>query len=265
MALVFVGFTPYTPLITPNIGKEHQSVLQKTEAAFTYLQNEIYAAKPDTVVIISAHGDILPEAFTLNLSPTFTVHLKEFGDLVTEKKFKGDVGFTYHIREGLETTIPLTLVSTEEVDHGVGVPLLKLLEPFNENTPKIVPVMYSMLNFDEHYSFGVHLQRFILNTTKRIAVVASGELSHRLTKKSPAGFSPRGAEFDQQVKNLLETNKTQLLPKLDSSLVEEAGECGFRSLLILAGILNSINFSTEVLSYEAPFGIGYLVANFKLS
>lgn len=264
MALVFASFTPHTPLITPNIGKEHQSVLQKTEASFKYLQNEMYAAKPDTVMIISAHGDLLSSAFTLNLNPTFVVKLKEFGDLVTEKTFKSDIGFTHHLKESLETTVPINMTSTQDVDHGVGVPLLKLLEPFGDNPPKIVPVMYSMLNFDEHYSFGVHMQQDIINTTKRIAVIASGELSHRLTKKSPAGYSPRGIEFDQQVKNLLETNKTNLLPKLNTSLVEEAGECGFRSLLILAGILNSINVTTEVLSYEAPFGIGYLVANFKL-
>ncbi|MFA5030141.1 MAG: class III extradiol dioxygenase subunit B-like domain-containing protein [Patescibacteria group bacterium] len=265
MALVFAGFTPHTPLITSNIGKEHKSILQKTETSFQYLQNEIYASKPDTVMIISAHGDLLPEAFTLNLHPKFTVTLKEFGDLITKKNFSSDVGFTHHLKEALETKIPVTMISTESLDHGVGVPLLKLLEPFGKNPPKIVPVMYSMLNFGEHYSFGIYMQQHILNSTKRIAVVASGELSHRLTKKSPAGYSPRGAEFDEQVKNLVSKGKLNLLPKLNTSLVEEAGECGFRSLLILAGILNSMNYTPEVLSYEAPFGIGYLVANFKLS
>lgn len=265
MALVFAGFTPHTPLITSHIGKEHQSILQKTESAFQYLQNEIYAAKPDTIIIISAHGDLLPGSFTLNLHPTFTVSLKEFGDLVTKQTYRSDIGFTHHIKEALETKVPLNMTSTESVDHGVGVPLLKLLEPFGKNSPKIVPLMYSMLNFDEHYSFGIHIQQHILNTTKRIAVIASGELSHRLTKKSPAGYSPRGAEFDEQVKNLIETGKLNQLPKLNEELVEEAGECGFRSLLILAGVLNSINYKSELLSYEAPFGIGYLVSNFKLS
>lgn len=264
MALVFAAFTPHTPLITPHIGKEHRSLLQKTDAAFETLKNELYAAKPDTVIIISAHGDLLPSAFTLNLHPTFTIQFKDFGDLVTKQFYKSDIGLTHHLKESLETTQPITMTSTEEVDHGVGVPLIRLLEPFKHSAPKIVPLMYSMLNFDSHYSFGVHLQQDILNSTKRIAVVASGELSHRLTKKSPAGFSPKGEEFDSRVCALVESNKLSDLVKLEPALVDEAGECGFRSLLILAGILNSIGQTPKILSYEAPFGIGYLTANFEL-
>jgi len=46
----------------------------------------------------------------------------------------------------------------------------------------------------------------------------------------------------------------------------EAGECGLRSFSFLLGILEEakIDWKAEILSYEAPFGVGYLVANFKL-
>lgn len=264
MALVFAGFTPHTPLITPQIGKEHRSVLKKTEAAFDTLQNELYAAKPDTILIISAHADLLPNAFTLNLHPTFTVQFKDFGDLVTRQTYRSDIGLTHHLKEHLETTQPITMTSTEQFDHGVGVPLIRLLEPFKNSPPKIIPLMYSMLNFDAHYSFGVHLQQDILNSTKRIAIIGSGELSHRLTKKSPAGFSPKGEEFDSRIISLLEANKPQDIIKIEPTLVDEAGECGFRSLLILLGILNSIQYTPRILSYEAPFGIGYLTVFFEL-
>lgn len=264
MALVFASFTPHTPLITPHIGKEHRSVLKKTDEAFNFLTNELYAAKPDTVLIISAHGDLLPNAFTLNLHPTFTVQFKDFGDLVTKQIYHSDIGLTHHLKEKLETREPITMISTEHVDHGVGVPLIRLLEPFKNFPPKIIPLMYSMLNFEAQYSFGVNLQEIILNSTKRIAVIASGELSHRLTKKSPAGYSPKGEEFDNRIISLLETNRAKDILKIDPTLVDEAGECGFRSLLILLGTINSMNYTSHVLSYEAPFGIGYLTANFYL-
>lgn len=47
----------------------------------------------------------------------------------------------------------------------------------------------------------------------------------------------------------------------------EAGECGLRSFSFLLGILeeSKINWKPEVLSYEGPFGVGYLVANFRLN
>jgi len=264
MALVFSAFTPHTPLLLPQIGKDHRSLLKQTAAAFDALQHELYAARPDTIFILSAHGELLPEAFTLNLNPVFTVSFYDFGDVVTKQTYKSDIGLTHHIKEQLETKLPITLVTNPTVDHGVGVPLYMLLEHFGTNVPKIVPIMFSMLDFDAHYSFGMHLQQEIINSTKRIAIIGSGELSHRLTKKSPAGYSPKGKEFDEQVKTLLEANKGPQLVKLPPSLVEQAGECGFRALLIQLGIMNSVNYKTQILSYEFPFGIGYLTVNFQL-
>ena len=49
---------------------------------------------------------------------------------------------------------------------------------------------------------------------------------------------------------------------IDVDLQEEAGECGYRSLLILLGALDSREVDADVLSYEAPFGVGYMVAEF---
>ena len=47
---------------------------------------------------------------------------------------------------------------------------------------------------------------------------------------------------------------------MDERLVSVAGECGLRSILILLGILSGNKIKPEVLSYEGPFGVGYLVA-----
>jgi len=57
----------------------------------------------------------------------------------------------------------------------------------------------------------------------------------------------------------------QRILKLDD-LYPEAGECGLRSFCFLLGILEAggIDWQPEILSYEGPFGVGYLVANFKL-
>ena len=94
--------------------------------------------------------------------------------------------------------------------------------------------------------------------------MASGDLSHRLTKDAPAGYSAKGKEFDQKLISLLKAHNIQDILNLDSSLVEEAGECGFRSILIILGILNQLDCKFDALSYEGPFGVGYLTANFKI-
>ena len=50
----------------------------------------------------------------------------------------------------------------------------------------------------------------------------------------------------------------------DEDFVDDAGECGYRSILILMGILDGLNIKPRILSYEGPFGVGYLVADYKL-
>ena len=48
---------------------------------------------------------------------------------------------------------------------------------------------------------------------------------------------------------------------IDSGLLEEAGECGYRSILICLGMLDGDTVVSEILSYEGPFGVGYLTAD----
>ncbi|WP_176230498.1 hypothetical protein [Candidatus Hakubella thermalkaliphila] len=50
------------------------------------------------------------------------------------------------------------------------------------------------------------------------------------------------------------------LTTLDADLIESAGECGLRPLITLHGCLDRKNYQCEFLSYEGPFGVGYLVA-----
>jgi aromatic ring-opening dioxygenase LigB subunit len=99
---------------------------------------------------------------------------------------------------------------------------------------------------------------------KRVAVVASGDLSHRLTPDAPAGFSPRGLEFDRLVLEAVAKMDIKALLNLDSDLVKEAGECGLRPLCFLMGVLGGIDAAADVLSYEGPFGVGYAVALFTM-
>ena len=51
---------------------------------------------------------------------------------------------------------------------------------------------------------------------------------------------------------------------MNPDLIREAGECGYLSIIILLGLLSEIKGSKfKSLSYEGPFGVGYLVANIR--
>ncbi|HLD27763.1 MAG TPA: AmmeMemoRadiSam system protein B [Patescibacteria group bacterium] len=261
MSLIFGAIVPHPPLLIPAIGRDNLKEMEKTGRSFKELEEILYAKKPDTIIVISPHGNLMTEAFTINHSPVLKADFEDFGDLETKLEFKNDNALAYQIRESLETKLPLVLTTVERLDHGVSVPLYYLTRHLPDF--RIIPVGYSMLSFAEHFAFGAAIRRVLNLTNKRVAVIASGDLSHRLTLEAPAGFSERGREFDAKLIELLKQKDLKSILKLNSDLVKEAGECGLKSILILLGVLDEINYQPEILSYEAPFGVGYLVANFS--
>jgi AmmeMemoRadiSam system protein A len=96
-------------------------------------------------------------------------------------------------------------------------------------------------------------------------LIASGDLSHRLTPDAPYGFRPEGPTFDRLVIDALRARTWEQIEALDPDLVEEAGECGLRPLAILLGAGRAAHLNSQVLSYEGPFGVGYPVVAFTAS
>lgn len=260
--LSFAAICPHPPIIIPTIGKENLRLVKKTVEAMEELEKKLSLANPEIIIIISPHGQIFTDAFCLNLSEKYFGDFKNFGDLITKLEFNGNIELAYKIREKTETTIPTTMISEPNLDHGTLVPLYYLTK--NLKNFSIIPIGYSFLDYQKHLEFGEKIKEEIMLSDKKIAIIASGDLSHRLTFDAPAGYSPQGKIFDKKVINLLKKKSINQIIKLDSKLIEEAGECGLRSILILLGIIKNLNYQPELLSYEGPFGVGYLVMNFKL-
>lgn len=262
MSLVFSAIVPHPPILIPSIGKENLDKIAKTKEAYQQLERDLYASKPDILIVISPHGHMEPNHFTINLSDKFEVNFEDFGDFSTKLKVAGDTTLMTIDKERIASKSPLNIISEEKLDHGVGVPFFYL----GQNIPnlKIIPINFSLLDNQSHLEFGKNIKEVVMASDKRIAVIASGDLSHCLTESAPAGFNPQGKEFDEKLIELLKTGDSQAIANIDKELIEHATECGLRSILILLGILNHINYKTKILSYEAPFGIGYLVANLEL-
>jgi len=262
MPIISAAIVPHPPLLIPNVGKNNINRLKATGEAYEKLEHNLYSGQIDTIIIISPHGPMFLESFTMNLSPEFNLNFEEFGDFSTKMSLIGDVGSAYKIREAMETKAPLQLISQPILDHGSSVPLFLLCQHL-PNT-KIIPIYLSGLDLTSHYNFGCLLKRQLLISKNRLAIIASGDLSHRLSKDAPAGYSPKGKKFNKKLIDLLTKNEVKEIIKLDQTLINEAGECGLKSIVVLLGILEGFKFEPQLLSYEAPFGVGYLVMNFKL-
>jgi len=262
--LSFASICPHPPIIIPTIGKS--SDLKKaasTIKAMEELAKNFKKTKPETVIVISPHGSILFDYFCANVSPALSGNFYNFGDFKTEFSFKNNLEFISVLgKECQDEKIPLTGVKIKELDHGALVPLYYLSQKL-ENL-KVIPLSFSYLDIKTHFKFGKILGKICQKSKEKIAIVASGDLSHRLTPDAPAGFSPKGKEFDEKLVEFLKNKDTKGILNMDTALIEEAGECGYRSVVILLGVLSTFDWQPEILSYEGPFGVGYLVANIKL-
>jgi MEMO1 family protein len=262
MSIVFSAIVPHPPILIPTIGKKNIDQLKATLSSYLKLEQNLYASQAETIIIISPHGPLQEDSFALNLSQEFTGDFNEFGDLATKFSLAGDIGLTHKIRERMETKAPLQLTSEEKLDHGASIPLYLLTQHLPKI--KIIPFYYSGLDFNAHYNIGQMIKSELLKSDTRVALVASGDLSHRLTKNAPAGYNPKGKKFDKKLIDKLLKKETGEIIKFDHNLVADAGECGLKSIVIMLGILDGMKYEPELLSYEAPFGVGYLVMNYRL-
>lgn len=262
MSLVFAGISPHSPILVPTVAGAAPTKLPKTVAALQELEYRLYASRPDILIILTPHGPVAADHFTICLSPSFTGTLKEFGDLTTSLTVRANHELAARVVEGAKHDgVPVHLASDTALDYGVTVPLLFLTTHLQDFT--LMPVRTSLLSRAQHRMFGVTMRQEILLSTARVAVLASGDLAHTHDHASKR-TSPNATAFDRSIRRLL-THDPAAIASMDEKLVaDDVGQCLFRPLLILLGILESHRYRTHVLSYEAPFGAGYLTATIDL-
>ncbi|MCK5061469.1 AmmeMemoRadiSam system protein B [Candidatus Parcubacteria bacterium] len=262
MSIVFAAITPHPPLLIPLIGKDNLARLKDTQNAFNKLSEDLIKARVDTILIISPHGELLNSAFVLNQNIEYEANFEEFGDFSSCLTWPGRLGLAQMIKSSLKNKNSLHFLTKKTIDHGAAVPLFLLTEKLKNIS--IIPMNISGLSHKEHFKFGQAIQSALMDSEHRVGIIASGDLSHRLSPDAPGGFSPRGAKFDNKLLELLKKQKTRDILDLPKDLIEEAQECGLKPILILLGILDGLKYTPQVLSYESPFGVGYLTMNFKI-
>src|SRR3989338_11347491 len=118
MPLVFTGFTPHPPILLPTIGKEHVEKVAATKQAMMRLEQDLYLAKPNIIIIISPHMSLFEQAFSVNAHPHMSSLFEHFGDLTTKKDWDGapELAATLSTK-GRREHVPIQLVSQERIDH----------------------------------------------------------------------------------------------------------------------------------------------------
>lgn len=238
----------------------------RTRDAMQQVADDVRRLSPDTVVLLSPHAPLSPYSMGVVASDRYTGGFESFGAASVRLSASGDAELVSALAaECRATGVPLNQIGRQgesyHLDHGASVPLFFLREAGVRCN--LVLLAFSALDVTAHLRFGRAIAAAVGSSGRRAVFVASGDLSHRLAPGAPAGFSPRGREFDEMIVSALKRRDLDAIVKLDADLLSEAGECGYRSMVVALGALRDPEI--DVLSYECPFGVGYLVARLRVN
>jgi len=249
----------HPPILLTQVGGAESQRVRATAQAMRELDVLLAGHRADVAVVISPHS---PSSMT-SLPVRHAAHLS--GDLARFRAPQVRVEAVVDtalvnalVGDAQRAGYALTWAEESDLDHGVVVPLYSL--PQAMANKRCVFLGVSGWPLARFFDFGAWLHQRLLG--RSVILLASGDLSHRLTPEAPYGFRPEGPVFDRLVIDALRDREWERIEGMDPELIEEAGECGLRPLAILLGAARAAGLSSKVLSYEGPFGVGYPVVAF---
>ncbi len=265
MAIAGGFVVPHPPIIFPEIGRGEQLKIQKTINAYQEVARRIALMQPDTIVIISPHTVMYKDYFHISPGVHAVGDFSQFGYPEIRLEADYDSVFAKEIakeaqKNGIHSGMEGELDA--QLDHGTMVPLRFIKEAYGKNF-KIVRIGLSGLSLSEHFHLGKCIEKACNKLQRRTVIVASSDLSHRLLNRGPYDYAKEGPEYDQRITDILAKGDLEKAVNFSEEFCEKAGECGHRSITMMAGCLENIPLKSELLSYEGPFGVGYAVAAYQ--
>lgn len=273
---------PHPPIILSEIAKGREREASATVNACYRAAMRIAEIKPDIIVVTSPHAPLFADFLFVYDRPVLGGSFAKFGEPSLRFSFSGEHGFVEEFTTRLAAMgIPAGLPSAEtiaahgldlELDHGALVPLSFVLSEYRDFG--LVCASPSAFGSERVLEIGRVLSDVARASGRRACLIASGDMSHRVNAESPYGMVSGGAEFDSLIAGAIGKSDPARILDIDQDLREKAAECGYNSLVMLLGALGLDQgrvtradagvepVSSTLYSYEAPFGIGYCVAEF---
>ena len=264
MPILGAYIVPHPPVIVPEVGHGRQQEIQKTIEAYEEVSRRISEAEPETLIVLTPHAVMYSDYIHISPGKTGQGSLSQFG--APEISIKAPYDEELISALSFETSKAGISAGTlgekdKSLDHGTIVPLYFIGKSLKNY--KLVRIATSGLGRDEHYAFGLCLKQAILELGRKVVIVASGDLSHKLTSDGPYTYAKEGPIFDREITGAMAKSDFLKFLTIDEELVSSAGECGLNSFIVMAGALDQTEVVASLLSYEGPFGVGYAVCAYE--
>ena len=256
------AFMPHPPLIIPEVGERYHGQVAATIRAMKAASKRLLALNPRTVIIISPHGAHFSGAPGITFSRRMQGDMADFNAPACRLSFSVNQRLAETIyTEAQNAGLSLYKAGATEpeasgppIDSGAFVPLYYLRAAGFDGD--IVHICPGFISLGEASALGEAIAGAAEGNDA--VLIGSGDLSHYLKDSPPYGLRPEGAAFDALAVEAIKENDPGKLLALDRKIIERAGECGLRSLLIVLAAVNGL--TSDFYSYEDTFGVGYAVA-----
>ncbi|MCL2827104.1 MAG: AmmeMemoRadiSam system protein A, partial [Eggerthellaceae bacterium] len=265
---------PHPPLAVAEVGRGEEAKISATLEAYHEVARRIAGHKPEILVFISPHSAYYSDWVYIGSGEGARGDFGQFG----ARRVSFSLDYDARLRDAIiaeakTAGVPAGLVSKNprELDHGLLVPLYFIDQELSADSYLAVSIGGSGLPRDVLAAFGGCLARACAACAETAVLVASGDLSHKLTKDGPYGFDPAGPVFDAAFGDAVTAGLPLRFREIDPTVCEDAAECGLSGFTMLAAALDETvrlegaGFSSELLSLEGPFGVGYGIAAFERS
>jgi len=259
MPWLWAALMPHPPVIIPEVGRGREREAAITVDGVERLAEAISERRPECLLVLSPHQPYAPLSLSFNATPRPVGSFAHFGASVSlEMNTSAKLHPLAEYLRSSGLAVHGGNSSGAAVDHGSLVPLYFIKKALNKRGLELPDVILASpvgLGPEKSLELGKVLALF--GDASDWGLLASGDLSHRLTPDAPAGYSPAGKKFDAAVVAALSSANPHELLAISPQEREEAGECGLCSVMAMLGFCRALNRTVEVISYEGPFGVGY--------
>ena len=231
MAIISGIMVPHPPLIVPAVGRGQELLIRDTVQAYHEAALLVAQSRPETIVMLSPHAVMYGDYFHISpgrgargdfgqfLAPQEAVEVEYDRELVKELRSLAD-----------EADFPMGTEGERDrtLDHGTMVPLFFVNQHYRDY--RLVRIGGSGLPFADHYKAGQLIEKAVSRLGRRVVIIASGDLSHKLKGDGPYGYSAQGPEYDQRIMEIMGNARFGQLLEFKEEFCEKAGDAATEAL-----------------------------------
>ena len=268
MSILGAVMVPHPPIILPEIGRGEEKKIRATTEAYQKAMAFAASLQPETVIITSPHSVMYSDYFHISPGMDAEGDFRRFR--ARNVRIRADYDYELvHTLCGIcdRDDFPAGTMGERDpgLDHGTMIPLYFLNQHLDPGSYRVVRIGLSGLPLTDHYQLGQKILEAVEKTDRRVVLIASGDLSHKLKKDGPYGLDENGPVYDERIMDVMGRAQFDELLDFDETFCERAAECGHRSFVIMAGALDGKAVRAHRLSHEGTFGVGYGVCTYQVT